>query len=55
MIRAEMASTSTACSAEKNSNLAGAPDCAAARACAAAESIAGMFAEIQAAEIPVRV
>jgi hypothetical protein len=54
MIRAQIASISTACSGEKNSNLGGAADFAACRAWVAAESIAGHCADTQAADIPAK-
>src|SRR5881394_3955920 len=52
MMREDIASTSAASAAVKNSNFAGAGEAAAACACVAAETIAGQLAVSQAAEIP---
>src|SRR5258708_9128009 len=51
-MREDIASTSTASAAVKNSNFAGSGEAAAACACVAAEAIAGQFAASQAAENP---
>src|SRR5438876_3863984 len=55
MMREDMASTSAASAAVKNSNFAGAGEATAACACVAAETIAGQLAVSQAADNPAAI